>query len=80
VSVEDDECSGQPSTNKMTENVEKIRELIHKDCLQTIQGLANTAGISYGVCREIFTENFNMHRTAEKFVPQLLTMIKSSSR
>jgi hypothetical protein len=32
VSVEDDERSGRPSTSKMTENVEKIRELIHKDC------------------------------------------------
>jgi hypothetical protein len=31
VSVEDDEHSGRPSTSKMTENVEKIRELIPKD-------------------------------------------------
>jgi hypothetical protein len=31
-SVEHDERSGQPSTSKMTENVEKIRELIHKHC------------------------------------------------
>jgi hypothetical protein len=32
VSVEDDECSGRPSTSKIIENVEKVRELIHKDC------------------------------------------------
>jgi hypothetical protein len=32
VSVQDDERSGRPSTCKMTENVEKIRELIHEDC------------------------------------------------
>jgi hypothetical protein len=31
MSVEVDEHSGQPSTSKMTENVEKIRELIHED-------------------------------------------------
>jgi hypothetical protein len=31
VSVEDDERSGQANTSKMTENVEKIRDLIHKD-------------------------------------------------
>jgi hypothetical protein len=31
VSVEDDERSGQPSTIKTTENVEKIREFIHED-------------------------------------------------
>jgi hypothetical protein len=30
VSAEDDEHSGQPSTSKMTENFEKIQELIHK--------------------------------------------------
>jgi hypothetical protein len=29
VPVEDDELSGQTSTSKTTENVEKIRELIH---------------------------------------------------
>jgi hypothetical protein len=32
VSVEDGERSGRPSTSKMTENVEKIPELIHEDC------------------------------------------------
>jgi hypothetical protein len=57
VSVEDDERSGQPSTSKMTEDVEKIRELIHKDNRQTISLLADTTGISYGVCQEILTEN-----------------------
>jgi hypothetical protein len=31
VSVEDDERSRRPSTSKMTENVDKIRELIHED-------------------------------------------------
>jgi hypothetical protein len=31
VSVEDDERTGRPSTIKTTENVEKFRELIHKD-------------------------------------------------
>jgi hypothetical protein len=30
VLVEDDERSGHPSTSKMTENVEKIWELIHE--------------------------------------------------
>jgi hypothetical protein len=33
VSVEDDEHSGRASTSKTTENVEKIRELIHEDRL-----------------------------------------------
>jgi hypothetical protein len=31
VSSEVDECSGQPSTSKKKENVEKIQEFIHED-------------------------------------------------
>jgi hypothetical protein len=45
VSVEDDECSGRPSTSKTTENVEKIQELTHE--------LADAVGISYGIFQEI---------------------------
>jgi hypothetical protein len=73
VSIEDDERSGQPSTSKMTENVEKIWELIQEDHCQTIHELEDTVGISYGVCQDILTENLNMRCTATKFVPQLLT-------
>jgi ribosomal protein S25 len=50
----------QPNTSKTTENVEKIQELVHKDRFRTIHELADTAGISYGVCQEILTENLNM--------------------
>jgi hypothetical protein len=32
VSIEDDERSGQPTTSRTTENVEKIQELIPEDC------------------------------------------------
>jgi hypothetical protein len=73
VSAEDDEHSGQPSTSKTTENVEKIWELIHNDHCQTIHELADTTGISYGVCQEILTENLNMCHIVVKFVPWLLT-------
>jgi hypothetical protein len=62
VSVEDDKRSGQPSTSKMTENVEKFQELIHKDHRLTIHELTDKVGISYGVFQEILTENFNFFR------------------
>jgi hypothetical protein len=78
VSVEGDECTGQPSTSRTTENVEKIQELIHKDHCQTIHELADTIGISYGVSQEILTENLNMHHIAVKFILQLLTVSKIS--
>jgi hypothetical protein len=73
VSVEDDERSGQTSTSKTTENVEKIWELTHEDHQWTTHEFADTIGISYGVCQAIITENLNMHHIAAKFVPWLLT-------
>jgi hypothetical protein len=57
---------------QMTENVEKIWELMHEDRRQTIHELADMVGISYGVCQEILTENLNMCCTAAKFVPPIL--------
>jgi hypothetical protein len=69
VSVEDDECSGLPSANKTTENVERIIEPIHKDHHQTIHELAGATGISYGVCQEILTKDLDMHHIASEFVP-----------
>jgi hypothetical protein len=79
VSVEDDERSGRPSTNKTTENIKNIREFIHEDRSRTIHELADTAGNSYGVCQEIVAGNFNMRRFAAKVVPRLLTNDKSSA-
>jgi hypothetical protein len=73
VSVQDDKRSGRPSTDQTTENIEKIWELIHEDRRQKIHQLADTIGISYGVCQEILTENSNMRCIAAKFVPRLLT-------
>jgi hypothetical protein len=73
VSVEDDKRSGRPSTRKTTENVEKFWELIHEDHCWAVHELADTVGISYGVCQEILTENLNVCCIATKFIPQLLT-------
>jgi hypothetical protein len=56
----------------MAENVDKIGKLIHDDGHQTIQKLAYTAAISYGVCQETIKENLNMRRVAVKFVPGLV--------
>jgi hypothetical protein len=57
----------------MTENVEKIRELMHEDHHWTIHELSDSVGITYGICQEILTENLYMHGIAAKFVPRLLT-------
>jgi hypothetical protein len=41
--------------------------------------LADTVGASHAVCHEILTENLYIHCIAVKFVPRLLTTIKSNS-
>jgi hypothetical protein len=64
VSVDDDRYSGRPSTSKTTENVKNILELINKDRRRTNLVLADTVGVSYGVCLDILTENLNMSRIA----------------
>jgi hypothetical protein len=51
----------------------QIWELIHEDHCQTIHELADTVGISYGVCQEILTENLYMRHIAAEFVSWLLT-------
>jgi hypothetical protein len=64
---------GDQAQAKWQKMLKKILELIHEDCPQTIYELADTFGISYGVCQEILTENFNMYHIAAKFVPRLLS-------
>jgi hypothetical protein len=61
-------------------HVEKIWELIREDCHWTIRELADTVGISYGICQEILTENLNVCRIATKFVPRLLTNVQKQQR
>jgi hypothetical protein len=55
VSVENDERSGRPRTNKATENVEKIREHIHEGRRRAIHELVNTIVISYGAIYKTLT-------------------------
>jgi hypothetical protein len=67
MSAKDDERSGRPSTSKTTENYEKNRALIHEDRRRTIHELADTVGITHGVCQETVTESLCMRRIAAKF-------------
>jgi hypothetical protein len=51
--VKDDERSVRQRTDRMTEDIDNIRELIHEDRRRTVHELAVTVGISYGVRPEI---------------------------
>jgi hypothetical protein len=48
MSVEDDECSGRPSTSKTIENLKNNRELIHEDHHWTILELTDAIAIISG--------------------------------
>ena len=45
-----------------------------------IRDRCTSAGISYGSCQEILTENLGMRRVAAKFVPRLLSVDQKQCR
>jgi len=79
-SVDDDPCSGRPSTSKTDDNVAKVREVIRSNRRLTVREVAEEVSISKTVCHEILTENLGMHRMAAKFVPRLLTDDQKQNR
>jgi hypothetical protein len=72
-SVDDDECSGRPSTSTTPENIAKVREAILVDRRQTIRYVCEIVGLSYGTVQRILVGNLNMRRISARFVPRLLS-------
>jgi hypothetical protein len=66
-SVDDDGCSGQPSTSTTPENVAKVCEVIREDHRRTIQDVCNILVLSYGTCQRILWDELNMRWIAAKF-------------
>jgi hypothetical protein len=64
---------GDQAPTEQQKMLKKFENSSKKTSHQTIPELADTIGISYGVCQEILTENWNMHHITVKFVPRLLT-------
>ena len=69
-SVESSGRAGRPSENE--ENVQKVK-VFRSNRRLTVHVMAEEAGISKSMCREILTENFGMHRVAAEFVQRLLS-------
>ena len=59
--------------------VEHVRAAVNQD-RRRIHDLCAEVGIVYGSCQRILTEQLNMHRTAAKFVPRVLTQDQKDSR
>jgi len=53
--------------------ITKVHEVILEDRRQAIHDVCNHAGLSYRSCQHILTDELNMRRIAEKFVPRLLS-------
>ena len=72
-SVDDDECSGRPSTSTTPENRGKVREAILADRRQTMHYVCEIVGLSYGTVQRILVGNLNERRISATFVPRLLS-------
>jgi hypothetical protein len=60
-SVEDDVHSVHPSMSKTDENVDQMKEHVHKNTRLTIHEVANMLHISFGSLWSILKDNLNMH-------------------
>ncbi|PSN32414.1 hypothetical protein C0J52_17540 [Blattella germanica] len=67
-SVHDAGCSGQPTSSKTQENVDRVREIVLNDRRFTIREISDALGLSFGSVQNILTDDLNMRRIAAKFV------------
>ena len=79
-STANDVRSGWPSTATTPSKVEQVRAAVNQESHLTIHDLCAEVGIGYGSCQRILTEQLNMHRTAAKFVPRVLTQDQKDRR
>jgi len=80
LSIEDQPCSGRPSSSRNDENITKIREKLNEDRRYTIDELSEVTGVSWSSVQRILTQDLGMRRVAAKFVPHLLTEDQRKSR
>jgi len=80
ISTEDDEREGRPVTQRIPENVEKIKELIKENARTTIREISETTNLSFGLCRTIIKDDLKLRRAPAKFVPHLLTSQQAEQR
>jgi len=60
--------------------LEQVWAAVNQNHRRTIHNLCAEAGIGYGSCQRILTEQLNTHRTAAKFMPRVLTHGQKDSR
>jgi len=60
MSREDKPRSGQPSTGRNDENLEKVHNAINADRRRTIDEISEITGLSWSSCQQMLTEDLNM--------------------
>jgi len=75
-SVKDDERSGRPSTSKIDENINKVREMLINNHKLTIRELAKDLNIAYGSIQDIVVNGLGLRRVAAKLVPKELNFMQ----
>ena len=78
--VEDDLKSGRPSTAKTDANIERVRELVHRDRRFTIRIMADELGMDKESVRSILVDTLGMRKVCAKMVPRLLTQEQKDRR
>jgi len=73
MSCEDQSRSGQTSTCRNDENLDKFRNSINADLHWTTDEISEISRLSWSSCQRMLKEDLNMKRVSTKFVPQFLT-------
>jgi hypothetical protein len=72
-SIDDDPHTGQPSTVRTNETVDRVNAVIHGNQHLTIREIADEFNLSFGTCQAILMQDLGMRRVSAKLVPRLLT-------
>ena len=79
-SLEDDLCSGAPTTAKTHTNIDLVKGILDGDRRATYDELEKQSGLSHGTLQRIIHEKLEMKKVCARWVPQLLTGEQRQSR
>ena len=71
--VEDDPRSGRPSTSRMADNIERVKQMVHADHRLTVRMIAEELSINKDTVWSIIIEHLEMRKVCVKMVPKLLS-------
>ncbi|XP_071441615.1 protein GVQW3-like [Hetaerina americana] len=71
--VHDNECPGCQSTAQLTENVQKVRDILNSDGWKRVRMLAKECSIPKTTGHRTLTEDLGMRKECDKMVPKVLS-------